>query len=168
MDANERKKLKQREANIRWRQNNPEQYKASYKKQNEQRYERDKSEGFARQKAYREKNKDRIKTRMRSWASANRARLNAYRMRQHYKNKYGLTPEEKVELLISQDNRCACCNSDSPNHKQGWVVDHCHSSGKVRGILCQPCNLTLGKVKESKQHLQKLIEYLERHSRNED
>jgi hypothetical protein len=88
-------------------------------------------------------------------------------MRQYYKDKYGLTPEGKVEMLTSQGNRCACCGSDSPNHKQGWVVDHCHTSGRVRGILCQPCNLTLGKVRESVEHLQALIAYLEKHNGND-
>jgi len=164
MDKEEIRKQKQREANKRWRENNPETYKASYKKQNEIRYEKDKAEGFARQKEYREKNADTIRARMREWAKDNRAHVNAYRMRQHYRNKYGITPEEKSEMLTSQGNCCACCGSDSPNHKQGWVVDHCHTSGKVRGILCQPCNLSLGKVRESVEHLRALIAYLEKHN----
>ncbi len=164
MDNEEVRKQKQREASKRWRENNPDSYKAGYKKQNDIRYERDKAEGFARQREYRERNVDSIRERMRDWAKQNRDHLNAYARQQHYKQKYGLTVEGKAELLTAQGNVCACCGSDNPNHKMGWVVDHCHSSGTVRGILCQPCNLTLGKVRESTEHLKALIAYLEKHN----
>lgn len=163
MEKEELRKLKQREANKRWRENNPDSYKASYSKQNKVRYERDKEEGFTRQREYRLKNTEKIKIRMREWAKNNRAHLNTYARKQYYQQKYNLTPEQKAEMLTSQGNVCACCGSDSPRHKQGWVVDHCHTSGKVRGILCQPCNLALGKVRESIPHLKALISYLEKH-----
>lgn len=164
MMDDELRKQKQREANKRWKEKNPDAYKASYTKQNRARYERDKEEGFARQRAYREKNGDKIRARMQIWAASNREHLNAYRMKQYYRDRYGLTIEQKAELLTSQGNICGCCGSDSPGHKNGWVVDHCHTSGKVRSILCQPCNLALGKVKESIEHLRALIAYLEKHN----
>lgn len=116
------------------------------------------------QKKWRDKNRERVQERVREWSAKNRDKVNSYRRKAHLKTQYGLTPETRDELLTSQGNRCACCGSDSPNHKQGWVVDHDHVTGKVRGILCQPCNLTLGKVRESTDHLKALIAYLEKHS----
>lgn len=164
MDDLEVRRQKQREASKRWREKNPESYKAGYKKQNAIRYERDKAEGFSRQKEYRERNAEAIRDRMRQWAKDNREHLNECRRRQHYKGKYGLTPEDRDAMLAEQGGRCGCCGSDTPKSKAGWVIDHCHKSGKVRAILCQPCNLTLGKVDESIAHLQSLIRYLELHN----
>lgn len=164
MDRDEQRRAKQREANKRWRENNPDAYKASYDAQNKRRYEKDKADGFSRQKKYREENAESIDARMKVWRENNRDHLNAYRMREYYKRKYGLTIEGKAALLAAQGGVCACCGSPSPNHKQGWVVDHDHTSGKVRGVLCQPCNLTLGKVSDSIAHLRSLISYLEKHN----
>lgn len=155
---------KQREANKRWREKNPEKYKECYTKQNKLQYAKEKEAGFPKHKEYRQRNAAAIKARMKIWCADNREYLNAYKMRNYYKLKYGLTPEGKTAMLEAQGGVCACCGSPSPNHKQGWVVDHCHDTGKVRGILCQPCNLALGKVKDSTNHLRALITYLEKHN----
>jgi recombination endonuclease VII len=60
--------------------------------------------------------------------------------------KYGLTEEEWNGLFLKQNNVCALCHSPYPRSKKGWHTDHDHETGKVRGILCFPCNYLLGKV----------------------
>ena len=49
-------------------------------------------------------------------------------------------------MLDKQDRRCAICKTNDPKSKneRGWAVDHCHKTGKVRGVLCSPCNAGLG------------------------
>lgn len=63
------------------------------------------------------------------------------------KTKYGITLYEWNELFSSQDNKCAICSSSEPRGKN-WHTDHCHASGKIRGILCGWCNTAIGKLQE--------------------
>lgn len=79
---------------------------------------------------------------------------------------YGITKIERDSLLEKQNSKCAICNSlisfigKTGSNKQVAVVDHCHSKGHVRGILCGACNLMLGKVNDSIEILESSIEYL--------
>ncbi len=76
--------------------------------------------------------------------------------------KYGLSGLDYRILLIKQGIGCAICQND--NFKNGKVyaldVDHCHTTGKVRGLLCNQCNTGLGKLRHSVKLLQKAIAYL--------
>ncbi len=80
--------------------------------------------------------------------------------------RYGLRPDEYRALLAQQDFRCAVCRHelvdavaqsalDAPN------VDHCHDSGQIRGILCHPCNLGIGHLKNDPDRLRAAAIYLE-------
>jgi hypothetical protein len=74
---------------------------------------------------------------------------------------YGITLVEWRALFESQGNCCALCGSDSPgNGKANWHTDHCHATGKVRGILCHNCNVLLGHAKESIAVLKRAVVYL--------
>ena len=76
------------------------------------------------------------------------------------KHKYGISHSIFLRLLEEQNNKCAIC--DNTEHSSyNWHVDHCHTTGKVRGILCGPCNQAIGLFKENKETLQKAISYLE-------
>lgn len=77
-----------------------------------------------------------------------------------FKYKYGIDLQEKQNILDSQGGVCACCGSSDPQHKQGWALDHNHKTKKVRAVLCQPCNTTIGCAKESILRLQACISYL--------
>jgi hypothetical protein len=75
------------------------------------------------------------------------------------KFKYGLTPEDYTQLLVSQQHRCKICNSIlEPGRKT--CVDHDHITGKVRGILCNSCNLVLGHARDRSEVLEAAIIYL--------
>lgn len=80
----------------------------------------------------------------------------ARRKSNNYKQKYDLTLEEVKVLKEKQQHKCLICNCLLDN----YVVDHDHVTGKVRGILCSPCNMGLGHFKDSIQSLQNAITYL--------
>lgn len=83
----------------------------------------------------------------------------------YLKRTYKITMELYVKMLEEQKNRCKICGGDgflmSENHKLKLVVDHCHSSGAIRGLLCHNCNRGLGLFKDSSEVLNKAIQYLE-------
>ena len=78
--------------------------------------------------------------------------------------RYGLTPKDYQKLLRSQDSTCAVCDAKYhiKSKKQNLAVDHCHTTGKVRGLLCNRCNYALGLVEDDRGLLLNLINYLNR------
>lgn len=72
----------------------------------------------------------------------------------------GLTRTQQIEQLTKkQDGLCAICDSQF-NYKRKRVVDHCHNSGEIRGLLCYNCNLGLGMFKDDVDKLNRAIIYL--------
>lgn len=71
---------------------------------------------------------------------------------------YGISPEQFVAMGDQQGGRCAVCSRE-----RKLAVDHCHSTGLVRALLCYPCNIALGQVNDDVDLLSKLIKYLETH-----
>jgi hypothetical protein len=63
-------------------------------------------------------------------------------------------------MFDAQGRVCAVCSTDTPTSKKGWATDHCHTTGRVRGILCSHCNVMLGMSCESADTLQAAITYL--------
>lgn len=85
------------------------------------------------------------------------------------KNVYGITIEDYEKLLDKQKNVCAICEKpESTKHNLGMVkqlaVDHCHKTGKVRGLLCSHCNTALGKFYDNEDYLIAATEYLQKHN----
>jgi hypothetical protein len=79
------------------------------------------------------------------------------------KKNYGISLDQYDEMLSAQGGVCAICG-DPPcgNYSQLYLqVDHCHTTGRVRGLLCGPCNLGLGSLKDSPKLLRLAAEYLE-------
>lgn len=73
--------------------------------------------------------------------------------------KYGLTESEYLSLL-EENPVCAICHKSQENRR--LVIDHCHDTGKVRGVLCGTCNSGLGYFKDNIALIRKAIDYLER------
>jgi hypothetical protein len=64
-------------------------------------------------------------------------------------------------MLLSQDNKCMICKNEHAFDRYGVLaVDHCHSSGEIRGLLCFKCNTVLGSVNDDINILQQAINYL--------
>lgn len=74
---------------------------------------------------------------------------------------YGLTEADFDRMLEDQQGRCAICRSPDPAYRN-WCVDHDHSSGAVRGLLCRDCNTGLGLFKDNTEFLRQAIAYLDR------
>ena len=75
--------------------------------------------------------------------------------------KYGITIEEYNSLHAMQNGKCGICHSNlvSPH------IDHCHTTNKIRGLLCAECNKGLGMFRDNIDHLQAAIEYIKQHQR---
>ena len=76
------------------------------------------------------------------------------------KQQYGITYDEYDEMLVNQNGKCAICTTTDPGGKGRFHVDHCHTTGKVRGLLCHHCNTMLGLAKDSVETLNNAISYL--------
>lgn len=77
------------------------------------------------------------------------------------KRLYGISLEDFNRLLSAQAGACAICQI-MPD-KKSLAVDHDHTTGKVRGLLCVACNCGLGNFRESKESLLKAVAYLNEH-----
>ena len=77
------------------------------------------------------------------------------------KRNYGITPKDYDAMVETQNNECLICfaSGDKERNKR-LVVDHCHASGKVRGLLCNKCNLLLGHADDTIDRLERAILYL--------
>ena len=75
------------------------------------------------------------------------------------KQRYGVTPQQYKFMLDSQGHRCYICRGGS---KRSLVVDHCHMTSKIRGLLCDSCNLGLGKFRDSPLLVERALQYLRR------
>ena len=80
---------------------------------------------------------------------------------------YGIGVEDYERMREQQSAKCAICGGpgfvlDKNKHKCPLVVDHCHTSGAVRGLLCPNCNRALGLFQDSTESLERAITYLTR------
>ena len=71
---------------------------------------------------------------------------------------YGITPEDYDALLTAQGGACAVCGG--PPSRSSFDVDHCHTTGRVRGLLCSHCNKGLGLFADDPARLRAAAEYL--------
>ena len=80
---------------------------------------------------------------------------------------YGITLEDYEEILKVQEGKCAICGSGESQHPatELLVIDHCHETGKVRGLLCNSCNRGIGFFVDDPARLLQAAVYLEIHGR---
>ena len=78
------------------------------------------------------------------------------------KEKYGLTKKEYDKMLIEQNYCCKICGSKESKHKNtdNLLVDHCHKTLKVRGLLCNSCNTVLGFINDRIDVVDNIKKYL--------
>lgn len=74
--------------------------------------------------------------------------------------KFGITREEYVNLFKLQGGLCAICRLARTGKHGNLVVDHCHRTGRVRGLLCNYCNTGIGQLMDSPDLLEKAAQYL--------
>lgn len=100
------------------------------------------------------------------WLLKNKDRLKVYRKAADLKKKYGISLQKYNEMLVEQKGVCYICKNPETqlDHRTSLPynlsVDHCHSSGNVRRLLCNRCNRTLGMVDDNIDLLEKMIMYV--------
>ena len=75
-------------------------------------------------------------------------------------NQYGLTQDDYAKMFEEQNGYCKICKGHAIEFSRRLAVDHCHETGKVRGLLCMFCNTGLGNFKDNIDLLEEAIAYL--------
>lgn len=120
-------------------------------------------------KDYYQKRKEKLDAYKKDWLKKNPDKPTEYSKKYNDKTKekrqkwqreylYDLTHEQFEAMLTEQDNKCALCSRSFDEAK--IFVDHCHSVGNVRGLLCPACNTALGLIKDDLSWLEKAKKYL--------
>lgn len=97
----------------------------------------------------------------REWAQANRYMTPEKNRGRALKRLYGLTQAEYDQMATDQKFTCATCPATAAEQKHGvLVVDHDHKTGKIRGLLCNKCNMILGQANDDPVLIRRWAEYL--------
>ena len=96
------------------------------------------------------------------WLKNNPEKAKEMRRRQKLKAHFGITPEEYTRIFQLQNGRCAICGRHQIDLNKTLSVDHCHETGKVRGLLCMQCNLKLGHYEKSKHLISAFNTYIQK------
>jgi hypothetical protein len=105
--------------------------------------------------------KKRAAERSREWRAKNPERQRDHEL----KSAYGLPHGTYERMLEAQDSSCAICKTKEPGGRGCFHLDHCHSTGTVRGLLCHHCNIGIGHLGHDPERLQSAIRYLIQTSR---
>lgn len=119
-------------------------------------------------KAYDRLDKESVAAFNKQWRSENPAHIRHKSLLWNF----GLTLAEYQEMLLSQKGVCAICGNPETDVRAGKVralaVDHCHTTGKIRELLCRGCNQGLGNFGEDLNRLVNAIAYLQKHQSRAD
>lgn len=113
------------------------------------------------EREYRRTRRSKINARRRQFYRDNPEHYAAIMHKERLKRRYGLTVADYDQMFASQGGVCALCKRSCIRERR-LSVDHCHTTGKVRGLLCVACNLALGYLKDSPTLFRLAAEYLER------
>ena len=120
------------------------------------------------QRQYREKNKRQLAEKKKAYYEANKDSIKQKRIdkpevrkKYHLSTTYGISLDDYNRMLSEQSGVCGICSN--PPKDKDLAVDHCHTTGKVRGLLCSSCNLAVGNIKESVKSAESLVNYLKTH-----
>lgn len=79
-----------------------------------------------------------------------------------YKKRYNISHAEYIQMLQLQNNKCQICNKlDIDCQYKKLNIDHCHKTGKVRGLLCNACNQAIGYLKDNSELARRAAIYLD-------
>jgi hypothetical protein len=119
----------------------------------------------AYQRAYQAANREKISAQMKQWRlnrTPEQKELERHKKRiAAYKRRYGITLEQYEAMMQKQNEVCAICQVPGATGSYGMLdVDHCHKTGKVRGLLCIKCNHAIGVLGDDVEGLMRAIKYL--------
>jgi hypothetical protein len=131
------------------------------------------------QRAYLDENREKVNARRREYYRKNADKMKpGFSARYHsdkdahtsqrLKRKFGITLEDYNAMFALQKGNCAVCGTkqkikDKYGNLRRLAVDHDHKTGKVRQLLCGPCNTSIGLIKENVKTLNKMIDYIKKH-----
>lgn len=115
------------------------------KEYNRKQYEKNREQRLLKEKIRREKYPEKVKEQKRKG---------------HLKNTFSISIDEWNEMFSLQNGCCDICKLHASSFTKRLAVDHCHTTGKIRGLLCESCNLGLGKFKDNIEVLENAINYL--------
>jgi len=98
----------------------------------------------------------------RTYRKVNAARISENKRAYHLRKEYNLSQEQVGEMLREQDNRCHLCLRKFTKVRRPRV-DHNHRTGRVRKLLCDDCNVGLGRFKDNPRSLRRAACYVERY-----
>lgn len=121
----------------------------------------------AYKRAWVQKNWPRLKAqyaeRRKEWGGRNREHVLRYRTIRSLQKLYGITIEEYEARLAAQKGVCAICKRPPSAFKKRFSVDHNHSTGKIRALLCSPCNTGIGLFQDNPALCVKAARYLRKY-----
>jgi hypothetical protein len=112
------------------------------------------------QRRYRQAHPGKARAAYAKWHAANPDKARAAARVRVLQNTYGLTEDAYYALLAHQDLKCRICGGWLDLHKNTHI-DHSHITGRVRGVLCGPCNKGLGQFRDSAAILRAAAAYLD-------
>jgi hypothetical protein len=112
-----------------------------------------------RQDRYKEKNAEAIKAAKKANYEKNKDFYVEYERNRQYIKTYGITVDDYNRMFEEQGGKCKICGTEEPKSRgnKHFAVDHCHTTGQVRGLLCNVCNIAVGFYEK---HSNKVVEYL--------
>jgi uncharacterized Zn finger protein (UPF0148 family) len=118
----------------------------------------------ARARDWKKENPEKMRASQASYREANKAALRSYEHKRMLRRFYGMTPEDYARMLEEQQGRCPICGSTPDGERNcgraNFAVDHCHETGRVRGLLCNLCNRAMGFFGDSEELLRRAADYL--------
>ena len=133
-------------------------YNAENKEARAAHYTDNKESILAKQKVYYAENKDEMIANQKAYYAENKEKVRWTTIMR----KYGITEQKYNDMFADQDGCCAICGLHQVALNESLHVDHNHSTGAVRGLLCRSCNTGIGLLKEDPDILNKASAYLER------
>ena len=92
------------------------------------------------------------------------SRIKLVHKRHRLKKFFGITFDSFKEMYLRQGGKCKICRNTNKNNYKSLAVDHDHKTGKIRGLLCESCNGSLGKFLDDVNILKNAIKYLEKYA----
>ena len=143
-DYDEVRKAKNREYRQRWLEKNRDKFNA---------YKREWNKRTQSWRKYAEQS--------RKWAEENKAGISRKRFARLILKLYGITIEQYDQMFLEQHGQCGLCQRRQEEFRRRFGVDHDHTTGQVRRLLCAACNTALGGFQDDPELMRKGADYVE-------
>lgn len=156
-----------REQKKKWRELNPEaarEYHRQWRTKNRALSNQIQKNWRAKNPAYgkdwADKNREKIRAAGLAWYHRNRDKACLAAGWRNLTRHYGITREQYYQIIAVQGGGCGICGAVQGEHGKRFPVDHCHKTRLVRGVLCEDCNLLLGKIERRAGWLERMEAYI--------